>query len=171
MNQRPRRVRGFFIGKLGRSFPAVMHLRNYPQYFVKDGKRRPVYYTADASQLRALGWRPEGQPEPERQKEAQKPVIVEQETKPEKLEVEVVEEVAMATASDDAEEPLPDLEFMTKNELIKFAADHGEALQSTALKADLVEACRKLVRARDDQGRFLGDDPTTIDINEAWTLG
>lgn len=164
-------MRGFFIGKLGRSFPAVMHLRNYPQYFVKDGKRRPVYYTADASQLRALGWRPEGQPELEPKKEVQKTAVVEQEAKPEKLEVEVVEEATVVAAGDDTEEPLPDLEFMTKNELIKFAADHGETLQSTALKADLVEACRKLVRARDTKGRFLGDDPTTIDVNEAWTLG
>lgn len=25
-----------------------------------------------------------------------------------------------------------------------------------------------LVRARDEQGRFLPDDPTTQDVNEAW---
>lgn len=153
-----------------------MHLRNYPQYFVKDGKRRPVYYTADASQLRAMGWLPEGQPEIEKPKpvpkeEKQEPLVAEQKTEPEKLEVEVVEELVSEEVGNDTEEPLPDLEFMTKNELIKFAADHGETLQGTALKADLVEACRKLVRARDSQGRFLGDDPATIDVNEAWTLG
>ena len=27
----------------------------------------------------------------------------------------------------------------------------------------------ELVRARDENGRYIGDDPTTKDVNEAWT--
>ena len=27
-----------------------------------------------------------------------------------------------------------------------------------------------MVRARDSEGRFIADDPSTLDVNEAWTL-
>lgn len=151
-----------------------MHLRGYPKFYIKDVKRRAVYYTSEARDLFALGWRPEGdsalaeKPTPKAAaKPVPEPVL---EPKPEKVEIEVVEEIAAATEPASVKE-LPDFEFMTKPELIKYAAEHGETLQATSLKAELVEACKKLVRARDEEGRFLADDPETPDVNEAWTLG
>lgn len=37
------------------------------------------------------------------------------------------------------------------------------------IQAAAEEAAPRLIRARDEQGRFVGDDPTTPDVNEAWT--
>jgi len=105
-----------------------MHLRNYPQYFVKDGERIAVYYTADARDLKAQGWKPE------ETKPAAKP---EPEPKPEEIKVEVV-----------ADEPTgdgePEFEFMTKPELLAYALERGVDLPNNALKAELIEACKKL---------------------------
>lgn len=152
-----------------------MHLRDYPQYFVKGDKRRAVYYTVDASALLALGWkREEGiQEEPLKEAEAKTKIVpvAEPGPEPEKIEIEIVEEKQPEIAIQEPSKELPDFEFMTKNELIKFAAEHGETLSVASLKSDLVDACKKLVRARDGRGRFLGDDPSTPDVNEAWTIG
>lgn len=113
-----------------------MHLRNYPQYFVKDGERIAVYYTADARDLRALGWKPEGsdKQEPEPQPKTEK---AEAAAEVEKLEVELVDE-----AQEQAQEP--EFEFMTRAELLAYAEKRGVDLPNNALKADLVEACKKL---------------------------
>lgn len=153
-----------------------MHLPNYPQYFVKGDRRRAVYYTADATALLAMGWvredkeapapKPEPTPASVEPAAAAAPVV-----QAEEVEVEVVEDDEPEIEEPGEEAELPDFEFMTKGELIKFAAECGETLQPTLLKADLIEACKKLVRARDSRGRFLGDDPSTPDVNEAWTLG
>jgi hypothetical protein len=151
-----------------------MHLRGYPKYYVKDGKRRAVYYTSEVRDLTALGWRPEGDSTPVEKpakKVAAKPATeLAPEPVAERIEIEVVEERTLPPESTSTEE-LPDFEFMTKPELIEYAAKNGETLQLTSLKADLVAACKKLVRARDAEGRFLADDPETLDVNEAWTLG
>jgi hypothetical protein len=155
-----------------------MHLRGYPKYYVKNGKRRAVYYTSEVRDLTALGWRPEGDSTPVEKpakKAAAKPAAEpaptpEPEPVAERIEIEVVEEKTLAPEPTSTEE-LPDFEFMTKPELIEYAAEHGETLQPNSLKAELVEACKKLVRARDDEGRFVADDPETLDVNEAWTVG
>jgi hypothetical protein len=155
-----------------------MHLRGYPKYYVKNGKRRAVYYTSEVRDLTALGWRPEGDSTPVEKpakKATTKPAVEpapapEPEPVAERIEIEVVEEKTLAPEPASTEE-LPDFEFMTKPELIEYAAEHGETLQPNSLKADLVAACKKLVRARDAEGRFLADDPETLDVNEAWTLG
>ena len=46
------------------------------------------------------------------------------------------------------------------------------AYDSWFIKDDAVQAImdapKKRVRARDDKGRLVGDDPSTPDINEAW---
>jgi hypothetical protein len=39
----------------------------------------------------------------------------------------------------------------------------------TAFPYPLYETSYSPVRARDDQGRYIADDPATPDINEAWT--
>jgi hypothetical protein len=151
-----------------------MHLRGYPKYYVKDGKRRAVYYTSEVRDLTALGWRPEGDSTPVEKpakKVAAKPAA-EPAPEPvaERIEIEVVEERTLPPEPTSTEE-LPDFEFMTKPELIEYAAECGETLQLNSLKADLVAACKKLVRARDTEGRFIPDDPATPDVNEAWTVG
>lgn len=115
-----------------------MHLRNYPQYFVKDGERIAVYYTADARDLRALGWEPE-QSAKQELKPAPKVELAqsEVEVEVEKLEVELIEE-------NQVESEKPEFEFMTRVELLAYAEKRGVDLPNNALKADLVEACKKL---------------------------
>jgi hypothetical protein len=109
-----------------------MHLPGYPHYYVKDGERRAVYYTAEVRDLLDLGWLPEEkQAKP---KEAEKP-----QKEAEVLKPEVVIEEA------DEEDELPDFEFMTKTELLAYAKDRGVAVQPTLLKAELVEICKGLV--------------------------
>lgn len=107
-----------------------MHLRNYPQYFVKDGERIAVYYTADARDLKAQGWKPE-----ETKKPAPEPV--KPAAKPEKIEAELVIE-------EEPESPKPEFEFMTRTELLAYALERGVDLPNNSLKAELVEACKKL---------------------------
>jgi hypothetical protein len=155
-----------------------MHLRGYPKYYIKDGKRRAVYYTSEVRDLTALGWRPERDSTPVEKPAKQAATKPAAAAKPapapepvaERIEIEVVEEKTLAPEPASTEE-LPDFEFMTKPELIEYAAEHGETLQPNSLKADLVAACKKLVRARDDEGHFIPDDLATLDVNEAWTIG
>jgi len=114
-----------------------MHLRNFPKYYLKDGKRRAVFYTADARDLIAMGWKLEKQSEPQKEaaKKAAEPVL----SSPEKIEIEIVDE-----STSDAEVLPGDFEFMTKTQLLKYAADRGVDLPNNALKSELVEACQKL---------------------------
>lgn len=113
-----------------------MHLRNYPQYFVKNGERIAVYYTADARDLRALGWEPE-QSAKQEPKPAPKLEPAQPKAEVEKLEVELIEE-------NQVESEKPEFEFMTRVELLAYAEKRGVDLPNNALKADLVEACKKL---------------------------
>lgn len=122
-----------------------MHLRGYPKYFLKGGKRRAVYYTAEAAELLTLGWTPEEEAVKEKaEPKTESAPATEVKPEPEKVEVEVVEdepgdEQEPATASE-----LPNFDFMTKAELLQYALDRGADLSSNTLKAELVEACRKL---------------------------
>lgn len=131
-----------------------MHLRNYPRYFIKDGERRPAYFTVEQTELIAQGWVPEesglpsttepgsgldpiAEPAPEptvEQVAAQEKVI-------EPVEVVVEDDPILPVAP---EAPLPDFEFMTKQELIDYASERGVELKPALHKSDLVEECRKL---------------------------
>jgi len=125
-----------------------MHLKGYPKYYTKDGERRPVYYTADARDLTAMGWKPEedkhvSPDKTEKAPKTNKPVAVETTLAVEKIEVEVVEdEPEGVTAKQESE--LPDFEFMTKPELLEYALQRGVELPINTLKSELVKSCRKL---------------------------
>lgn len=120
-----------------------MHLRNYPHYFVKDGERRAVYYTAQVRELLALGWRREetAKNEPVRSPaptSAPAPIA-----EIEEIEADVVvEEVSKEQEEKDVK--LPVFDFMTKPELLQYALDRGVDLPNNMLKAELVAECKKL---------------------------
>jgi hypothetical protein len=120
------------LGILGDSLCSVMHLPGYPHYYVKDGQRRPVYYTAEVRDLRASGWAPEE--------------AVKAEVKPEPARLPMQQEalVPELVIDEEAEQGLPAFEFMTKAELIKYATARGVELDSTSLKADLITACKEI---------------------------
>jgi hypothetical protein len=126
-----------------------MHLQGYPKYYTKDGRRRPVYYTADARDLTAMGWKPEESKsakvdKAEKVLKTDKPAEVETPSAVEKIEVEVVEdEPKGVTAKQESE--LPDFEFMTKPELLEYASQRGVELPINTLKSELVKTCRNLV--------------------------
>lgn len=131
-----------------------MHLQGYPKYYTKDGKRRPVYYTADARDLTAMGWKPEEDKpvkpgKAEKALKADKPAAVkapEPVATPsvvEKIEVEVVEDEPEGVIAKQESE-LPDFEFMTKPELFEYASQRGVELPINTLKSELVKSCREL---------------------------
>jgi len=102
-----------------------MHLKNRPTYFVKNGIRKPVYYTVDARQLTEEGW------------------VIEQEEKPTAKIVEPKQpEVTEEEESTDEEESLDD---MTRAELIDFATANDIDFKSSASKAEILEACKEFV--------------------------
>lgn len=116
-----------------------MHLRNYPHYFVKDGERRAVYYTAEVRELLALGWRRE-------EAEAPKPAKTKQ---PESVEEPVAERIEADVVIDEPAEKteeakLPVFDFMTKPELLQYALDRGVDLPNNMLKAELTAECKRL---------------------------
>ena len=51
------------------------------------------------------------------------------------------------------------------------AAARLRAQAELKLQQRLAEEAAVPVRARDDQGRFIEDDPTTPDVDEAWVGG
>lgn len=106
-----------------------MHLNDYPHYYVKNGERVAVYFTGEARDLRQSGWVREKPEALKKEAPAKKEVITE------KVEV-VIDE-----PETDGE---VDFEFMTKPELLAYAMQRGVDLPNNALKADLVEACKKL---------------------------
>lgn len=129
-----------------------MHLRGYPKYFVKGDKRRAVYYTIEATELLQAGWQPEaGHSKPEKPAATPGPeplpepkqelAEVEAEVR---VEVEVVEDDPEETPEDEESDELPDFEFMTKAELIQYAAERGIELKLALTKAELIEACEAL---------------------------
>lgn len=115
-----------------------MHLPGYPVYFVKGSKRRAVYYTAEARDLKALGWQEEEYAKAPEVAPAPLPAVAKKEAvKPEVVEVTIENEVA-------SDGETPDFEFMTKPELLAYALERGVDLPNNSLKAELVEACKKL---------------------------
>ena len=66
-------------------------------------------------------------------------------------------------------------DYPTLNHMIQYIGKmSGESLEITPPVVDITPEREpdpvetKLVRARDDEGKFVGDDPSTPDINEAW---
>lgn len=121
-----------------------MHLRGYPKYYVKGDERRAVYYTAEATELRSLGWTPEEQLKVEATEEQ----IIQQEKtevapEPERIEVSVVEDDhPEVEVQEGATSPV--FEFMTKPELLQYALDRGVDLPNNMLKAEIIKTCKQL---------------------------
>ena len=112
-----------------------MHLKNRPTYFVKDGKRKAVFYTVYARELTEAGWVPE--------QEAS--VVAVQ-------EVEATKEPEPAKVEAPIEEPAPteeattvNLDDMTRAELVEFAEANNIEFKSYASKSDILEACKGFV--------------------------
>lgn len=121
-----------------------MHLRNFPHYYVKDDQRVAVYYTADARDLQAQGWKREetlkgAAKQSKEAKEAKLTTETITEQAPEKIEAVLEIDEKTELSADGV-----DFEFMTRIELLKYALDRGVDLPNNALKAELVEACKKL---------------------------
>lgn len=109
----------------------VMHLKNRPTYFVKNGVRKPVYYTVDARQLIENGWIKEGS-------SAAAPVKVTG------VAIPITSPEPAVNESEAVAEPKSevDLDSMTRAELITFAESNGVEFKSYASKAEILEACK-----------------------------
>jgi hypothetical protein len=117
-----------------------MYLRNFPRKFVKNGKSRFVYYTSEARDLKALGWKEE---EDKKSKTAVAPKAEEKPSAP--VEAPKVEAPVEVPVEAPAEEPAAtDLSSLTRAELLQYAMDRGVDLPNNASKAQLLEACEKL---------------------------
>lgn len=110
-----------------------MHLKNRPTYFVKNGIRKPVYYSVDARQLVDTGWVEEGSAaEAAPAKTVESPVAI---TDPKPADTDTEVEL----------ESEPDLDAMTRAELIQFAEANGVEFKSYASKSEILEACKESV--------------------------
>lgn len=113
----------------------MAHLKKLPTWFVKNGERRPAYWTVQARELRADGWVEEGE-----KVEVRKPI--------EKQPEIIVEAGTTAYDSTDAlQEPQAeenDLDGMTKAELLDWALERGHDLPNNDLKAEILEACKQI---------------------------
>ena len=111
-----------------------MHLKKLPTFFVKDGQRKPVYYTVQARELEAAGWTILGK---DRTTEPS-PVAPVTEPAPEPVQqpVEGLEPVTTQGTK-------PNLDDMTRAELVEFAEANGVEFKSYASKADILEACKE----------------------------
>lgn len=100
-----------------------MHLDKRPTYFVKNGVRKPVYYSVDARQLAEAGWVPEGSAQVESIKVAggAEPAVE-------------VEEFELESESEAV-----DLAGMTKSELTEFAKKQNIEVDVYALKSTILE--------------------------------
>ena len=59
-------------------------------------------------------------------------------------------------------------EWHTKNpEVLEFIQEQEKAPKK---KAKVEETELEMVRARDENGHFIADDPSTPDVNEAWVV-
>lgn len=105
-----------------------MHLKNRPVYFVKDGDRRAVYYSVDARELTEAGW------------------VIEQDVVAVAPKAKVVQPKPVnveAPVTEPAEAAEPDLDGMTRAELVEFAEANDIEFKSNAPKADILEACKE----------------------------
>jgi hypothetical protein len=104
-----------------------MHLKERPTYFVKNGVRKPVYYSVDARQLIENGWEEEGKSKPKAKQP--EPVI---EEKVELLPYEPAKEEIQETSLDE----------MTKAELVEYAEENEIEIDPYSLKSVILEACK-----------------------------
>jgi hypothetical protein len=112
----------------------MAYLAELPTYFVKDGERRGVYYTIQATELLADGWVEEGskaQTAP-----APKPIP------------EIIVEAGQDAFDVDSlkldEESLDDL---TKAELLDYALERGHDLKNALPKAEILKICKEIEAA------------------------
>ncbi len=110
-----------------------MHLKKLPTYFVKGDQRKAVYHTVLARELQAAGWKPEG----EKQAAEPKPVI------PATVPVTPEEPPTQDEPVEGTESP--DLDEMTRAELVAFAEENEIEFKSYASKAEILEACKEFV--------------------------
>lgn len=113
----------------------MAHLKKMPTWFVKGDDRRAAYYTIQARELRAAGWIEEGE----------KAVPA----KPMERLPEIVNEVGAEPydSTESLTEPMAeedDLDSMTKAELLDYAMERGVDLPNNNLKAEILEACKKI---------------------------
>ena len=109
-----------------------MHLKKCPTFFVKNGVRKRVYYSVDARQMIENGWVEDKiMAEAAPAKAADIPVAI-ADPKPAEIETEVAPEL----------EASPDLDSMTRAELIQFAEANGIEFKSYASKSEILEACK-----------------------------
>lgn len=105
-----------------------MHLEKRPTYFVKNGVRKPVYYTVDARQLAEAGWVPE-----ENKPNPIKPID-------EPVAVAINEPIDKQQEPDsESEESAAKLSDMTKVELVEFAKERNIQIDPYALKSTVLE--------------------------------
>lgn len=107
-----------------------MHVQGYPHFYVKGDRRRAVYFTAEARDLVAQGWKRE---------QAKQPELVAAPVAPApEVKAGPVDEPEVETDS------TPAFELMTRPELLEYAASKGVDLPNNALKADLIKACQEI---------------------------
>lgn len=113
-------------------FSIMAHLKKLPTWFVKGEERRKAYYTVEARELIADGWKEEG-------------AKAEAAPAPKPLPEIVVEAGTDAYDDDSDKEPLGErLEEMTKTELLQWARERGEELNPYATKARIFEQCKAI---------------------------
>jgi hypothetical protein len=114
----------------------MAHLKKQPTWFVKDGKRRKAFFTVEARELIADGWKEEGakaEPAP-----------------PSKPLPEILVEAGTDAFDDDSiKESIGErLEEMTKAELIGWAAENGGTdINPYSTKAVIFAKCKELEAA------------------------
>jgi hypothetical protein len=110
----------------------MAHLKKQPTWFVKDGERRKAFFTVEARELIADGWKEEGakaEPAP-----------------PSKPLPEILVEAGTDAFDDDSvKESIGEmLEEMTKAELLEWAAEKGEELNPYVTKSVIFEKCKEI---------------------------
>lgn len=115
----------------------IMHLNKRPTWFVKNGIRKPVYYTVDARQLVQAGWTPEGDQQVATA-EPTKSVAATSEPAPIASPEPVLGSVD-EPALEPAVEAEMDIQSMTKAELIQYAEHNNIEVDPHDLKSTILE--------------------------------
>ena len=111
----------------------MAHLKKQPTWFVKDGERRKAFFTVEARELIADGWKEEGaKAEPAPRSKPLPEILVEAGTD--------------AFDDDSVKESLGEmLEEMTKAELIEWAAENGSTdINPYSTKPVICAKCKEL---------------------------
>jgi hypothetical protein len=112
----------------------MAHLSKLPTWFVKGKERRAAYFTIQAREFLQMGFEAESEVTVRKPIEKQPEILVE----------------AGTTAYDSTDAPQEtlaedgDLDRMTKAELVEWAADQGEDLNSFLLKAEILKLCKEI---------------------------